>query len=351
MFKRVYFVIFGIILAIIVAMGCFFVPEKKPELQTTTILFDKNGNTPDYKLTGFGIPEKEFTWTIEKESTVSIPVSQIPDGYGFLLSVDAVPFLAKKIKKQTISVFVNDIFVDKWVFDGPMVHNVILPDTVLNQSGIINIKFQTDNKKSPKNLKISSDTRLLGIAVKKLILTPVDLKNPKGFHEYKIGEKLELRMDGNSEDYLGQGWSLCEKRFTWTDDKNAYVNMFVKNAAGKRLQLVVSGHCIYDPEINKNQKITVYVNDTELEKWDCVREENVYRVVLPESVIGDGAIQIRFNIDNPFSPGSDTRSLGMAVRTLQLTGLSSSRTKVKIALWLKKLLKVPENPITEETKQ
>ena len=350
MLKRILLIICSVILVAVFTGTCFFVLEKKSELQTTTILFDKSVDTSKYKLTGFGIPEKDFTWTIEEESTLSIPVSQIPDGYNFMLSVDAMPFLAKKIKKQTISVFVNDVLVDKWVFDGPMVHSVILPNNVLNQSGIINIKFQTDNKKSPKNLKISSDTRILGIAMKKLVLKPVDLKNHKGFHEYKIGEKLELRTDGNSEDYLGQGWSGCEKRFTWTDDKNAYVNMFVKNAAGKRLQLVVSGHCIYDPETNKHQKITVYVNDKELEKWDCSRGESVYRAVLPESVVGDGVIQIKFNIDSPFSTGSDTRSLGMAVRTLQLTSFSSSRTKVKIALWLKKLLKVPENPITEETK-
>ena len=349
--KKIRVIIFVILVFIVVsALWWFFALPKSSELKQTTVFFTKNGNVAEYKTDGFGEPEADFTWTVAKEASILLPKPEIPDNYGVSLSVDAMPFLVKKIKKQTISVFVNDVFVDKWVFDKSMKYNVLLPGDMLSQSEMINVKFQTENKKTPKDLKISSDDRLLGIAVKKLVLMPVDLDNPKGFYKYNIGDELELKINGNAENYLGAGWSGFEKSFTWTDGQDAYINMFVKNAAGKKLQLNVYGHCIFDPENAQSQKITVYANGTELTTWDCKREHSSYRAVLPESVVGNGALEIRFNIDKPFSPGADTRKLGIAVKEIEISNISLSQTKLKIALWLKKILKVPENPTTEETK-
>jgi hypothetical protein len=338
-------ILLGIVIVIITVIVCILLfGDKSSKLSNVEILFNKNGNVSKYQLTGFGQPESGFAWTIDQEAVISIPMQQIPENHGLRMTVDIYPFLAKKIKKQNVDVFVNDVLVDKWIVDKANVYNIILPKNINVSDGTLNVKFKIKNPKSPKELKLSSDTRKLGIAIKKLNLSVFDADNPKGFAIYSIGKEIKFSLKGDSQKYLESGWSTPEKHFTWTDGKDAYVNMFVKDAKDKKLQLNVSGRCIFDSEKSQYQKVTVYANNTKLTEWDCTHEESVYHAVLPDSVVENGAISIRFNIDKPFVPGADTRNLGIAVKTLSLSDLSASKTKVKIALWLKnKVFKAPEN--------
>ena len=72
--------------------------------------------------------------------------------------------------------------------------------------------------------------------------------------------------------------------------------------------------------------------------------------MLPESVLGTGALNIRLHIEEPFSPGADKRHLGFFMKEMRIREPVGVKTKVKIALWLKnKVLKnvkgsAEENP-------
>ena len=305
-----------------------------------------------YKTTGFHTPESNLTWIIDNEATVSIPMPEIPDNHDLSMYFETVPFLVeKKLKKQVVDIYANDIFVKKLTLDKSQIYNftIPLPDDIKNQTEII-IKFKNTTAKSPKELKMSNDTRKYGIALTKLGIAVIDNNNPNRFNEYDIGDKISFDKNGNSTQYVGAGWSMPEKSFTWTDGSDAYINMFVKDGTDKKLQLNVFGRCIFDSESAQSQKITVYANNKELATWDCKREESVYRVVLPQDAIENSVLEVRFNIGNPFTFGADTRKLGIAVKEIEISNISVSKTKLKIALWLKKILKVPENPTTEEIK-
>lgn len=351
MAKKKFFIIFGVVIFIaILALGLFFI-VKSSGVKESVITFTKTGNISKFETTGFYTPEDKLTWTIENESGIVVPTPKIPDNHTLSMSFEAVPFLVeKKLKKQIVDVFVNDVFVKKITLDKTQIYNFdfVLPPDAINQD-TLNIKFKMKSVKTMKELKIAPDNRKFGIALIKMTLKPIDNDNINGFQSYKIGHRVSFNADGDSQKYLGPGWSMPEKKFLWTDGKDAYINMFIKDAIDKKLQLNISGSCIFDFEKYQNQKITVFVNDTKLTTWNCDNEDNVYTITLPEDIVKNGAIQIKLNIEKPFVPGTDKRQLGMAVKTLQITQIRAAKTKVKIARWLKNdVLKVPQKNNTEK---
>ena len=169
------------------------------------------------------------------------------------------------------------------------------------------------------------------------------------FQEYKIGNKISFEQFGNSQKYTGSGWSQPEKKFTWTDGKDAYLNMFIKNANDKKLQLNVFGHGIF-AAADECQKVTVYANGSELTTWCVLRDDDHYTVEIPENLIKDGSVQIKLHIDKPFVPKSDPRHLGFSVKTVHISQMFAAKTKIKIAKWIKnKILKISEEPGPENT--
>ena len=181
---------------------------------------------------------------------------------------------------------------------------------------------------------MSDDARKLGVAVQTLSLTPFDLNNPNNFATYDIGDEILFTKGNGAEKYMASGWSTPEQNFTWTNGKDAVVNMFVKDAKDKQLQLSVSGRAVYGPS-DKNQKVVVYVNDKELTAWEIGKENAIYTVKLPESVVQNGALQIRLHISKPTKVGKDPRDLGVAVNTLKVSQMFAAKTKNKMANWFK----------------
>lgn len=301
-------------------------------------------NVSEYTTTGFAQPEKRFSWTVAKEATIAIPLPELQDNYGLAMTVKLFPFLGDgALKQQGVKVFVNNKLLAKWTVKQTDVYTVVLPDDIKNQGDIIKVKFVINNPKSPKELKLSEDTRKLGIAVQALSLTPFNLNNPNKFTAYDIGNEISFARGGGAEKYMASGWSTPEQNFTWTNGKDAIVNLFVNDAKNKKLQLSVSGHAVWEPN-DKNQKITVYVNDKELSVWEVGKEYGTFAVKLPESVVQNGALQIRLHINKPIKIGQDPRDLGMAVNTVRISQIFAAQTKNKIATWFKN--KVADNSET-----
>lgn len=327
------FVFSGIIffVALVCVVFCGGKTQKQKDL---SIIFNKSGNITEYKTSGFSVPENSCTWTQEETASIEIPLPEIADDKFFTVSVEASPFVAKWLKKRNVSVSVNDEHITDFVMTGSDVYKFTLPQDSQKLGKVANIKFKIAKQISPKDLKVSEDSRKLGICVKSLTLSTADKGNPNGFEEYKIGKKISFSKGGDSKLYTKSGWSSQENGLTWTDGKDAYVNMFVSNAKGKSLKLVVEGSAIFVPT-DKYQNVTVYVNDKELTTWFVSRSSDFHNVVIPAEVVGDGALQIRFHIAKPFSPKPDTRQLGFAVKSIELSSRFGAQTKTKVASWVK----------------
>lgn len=342
----------GIVLLIVGVCCLFFCKKTKTQsMPETLIVFNNTGNVSEYVTTGFSAPEKTFTWTSAKEATIAIPLPKLQDDYGFSLVVKMGPFLGNgNLKKQVVDVFVNDKLTANWVVEKFGAYRVVLPKEVKTQGDTMNVKFVISNPKSPKELNISADMRKLGVAVQSVSLVPFDLNNPNEYAEYDIGKEISFVKGGNSSEYVGAGWSQQEQGFTWTDGKDAYLNVFVKDAKDKQLQLNVYCSAIYG-QTDNHQKVTVYVNGTELTTWEVVKENKTYAVKLPESVVQNGALQIRLHINKPIKVGQDPRSLGMGVNAVKISQIFAAKTKNKMANWFKnKVLDSEAEQQTENNK-
>ena len=328
---------------------CVFVCGRTQKTKDLSIVFSKSGNVSEYDISGFSMPEEGHVWTDGEFASVKVPVPEIDENKFFRVSLDAAPFIGKRLKKQTVEVFVNDEFITDFVMTGSGMYKFDLPRDLQKSGNVATIKFKISNPMSPKDLKISSDTRKLGISVKKITLSTVDANNPNNFATYDIGDEILFAKSGNAEKYMASGWSLPEQNFTWTNGKDAVINMFVNKAKDKQLQLNISGHAIFGAKA-KNQKITVYANDQELTTWEVGKDYGTYSVKLPESVVQNGALQIRLHIDKPVKVGQDPRDLGMAVNMIKVSQVFAAKTKSKMANWVKNNVLTDSEKTTEKSK-
>lgn len=352
MTKKKNFIISGLVFMVIIVCGMFmFSGKKEPVSQDLSIVFKNTGNISEYKTTGFSGSEKDLTWTDGEIASIEIPLPEIADDKFFKVSLEAFPFIAKRLQKQTVSVFVNDEFITDFVMTKhykPYVFS--LPQDVQKLGRVANIKFKISNPTSPKSIRLSDDKRKLGVAFQKLTLSFEDKNNPNSFATYKPGDKINFVSGGNSNLYAASGWSGSETNLTWTDGTDAYVNLFVKDAKGKSLRLIVNGNGAFNPA-DKFQAVTVYVNDKELTTWNAGGAVEDFSVMIPSELIETGVVQIRFHIAKPYSPKTDKRKLGLAVRSIELSNQYGAKTKSRVGAWLKsKVSKKTDTATTEQAK-
>jgi len=351
MTKKKNFIISGLVFMVIIVCGAWlFCMNKASVRQDLIIVFNKTGNISEYKTSGFSRPEGGHTWTNSEEASIDIPLPKVSENEFFTVSLEGGPFVAKKIKKQDVSVFVNDEFVKEFTMTGNGVYKFNLPYGLQGQNNVANIKFKISNPISPKELKISEDVRKLGMGVRRMIVSVHDKNNPNSFATYKPGDKINFVSGGNSSLYAASGWSGSETNLTWTDGTDAYVNLFVKDAKGKSLRLIVNGNGAFNPA-DKFQAVTVYVNDKELTTWNAGGAVEDFSVMIPSELIETGVVQIRFHIAKPYSPKTDKRKLGLAVRSIELSNQYGAKTKSRVGAWLKsKVSKKTDTATTEQAK-
>ena len=348
MSKFLRFVIFMIVLGAVIAFGWFFVFSKSDKPKDTKIIFTNTGNVSRYEMVGFDQPKEHFTWTIEKEASITIPTPKIAENSGLKMFLYVYPFFyEKKLTKQVVDIYVNDTFLYKWTLTKNDGITLPLPKDIKDKN--IKFSFKIPTATSPKELKMNSDTRKYGIAVAKMILSEYNLNNPNNFATYNIGDEILFTNNGNAKGYTASGWSAPEQDFTWTNGKDAVVNMFINDPTDKKLQLNVSGHAVFGAKA-KNQKITVYANDQELTTWEVGKDYGTYAVNLPESIVQNGALQIRFHVNNPIKIKQDPRSLGMAVNMIKVSQVFAAKTKSKMANWVKNNVLTDSEKTTEKSK-
>ena len=341
MAKNKKFIFLGIVFVVVLVL---FGACRDRKIQPKTQVVSKNFS--EYTVTGFGQPEQNFTWTNAKEATIEIPWPELQDNYGLSMAVKMFPFLDNGVlKKQFVDVLVNDKLIAKWTVDKADVYTAVLPGDIKNQGDIINIKFVINNSQSHKK----RDARNFGIAVQNLSLIPFDLNNPDNFATYDIGDEILFTQGNGAEKYMVSGWSAPEQDFTWTNGKDAVVKLFVNDTKDKKLQLNIYGHAVFASKAD-NQKIMVYVNDQELTTWEVGKEYGTYSVKLPESVVQNGALQIRLHIDKPVKVGQDPRDLGMAVNMIKVSQVFAAKTKSKMANWVKNNVLTDSEKTTKKSK-
>ena len=156
------------------------------------------------------------------------------------------------------------------------------------------------------------------------------------YRPYVLNTDIDFTKDGNSVKYISSdyGWGGLEPKWRCTVGKESIVKLYIKDAKNTDLVVNVYGFGVFDYKNEKNQKITVFANGTELGVWG-VGDNSKYSVKIPESVMVDNSLTLKFVIDKPYVSAIDSRPLGMAVRQMNIRKQFANKTKRKIGKWLK----------------
>ena len=141
------------------------------------IYFTRQGNTSQaaiYQKSGWSQAEEWGTWTDGKEASLLLKINSIP-AKNLELIADVNPFVSDKHPQQNIDILVNQTAVGSWTFrygEPNSPQKIFIPAELISDRNILEITFRLNDAKSPAELNINSDRRLLGLGFKKIRIVP-----------------------------------------------------------------------------------------------------------------------------------------------------------------------------------
>jgi hypothetical protein len=285
--------------------------------------FASGGNSVSYLGGGWSGQEQHMRWTMGDSASMHLPMKDVTAPLPlrfFLLAHACVP----------VTVRVNGQIRERWSFsecDRYVERAVqIMPEDVRPGSsgrgaGAVTLTFDFPEAKSPSEVNpASGDSRKLGISVQKMTVGGLDS------NVLREGDVISFESGGNSEVYLGKGWSGQESYMRWTEGDTASLRLPMRQLTKPlELRFVVRAHeCV---------PVTVRVNGKVRGRWSfspC--EEYVERVVqlTPEDVRAVsggnpmGTVAVSFDFHGAKSPAEvnpaavDRRRLGISVQKVTI---------------------------------
>lgn len=153
-------------------------------------------------------------WTINKHAAIKFLIKGNHNDIN--LKISGVPFFGPNFKHQEVDIYANGDFVKTWKFDKttrlPNEIDFIVPkEKITNHQ--LEIGFVINNPKSPKELGINEDVRLIGLGVQNImikggiedtvdnnILKPVDIQLEFITKKHKKNNLIEILIDGEKRD-------------------------------------------------------------------------------------------------------------------------------------------------------
>jgi hypothetical protein len=277
------------------------------------INFSNNGNVAVIQRDGWSDPESEFTWTNGKNAELLLPIT-IEKTKNLKLIVSAFPFIyGDGLKQQLVTVRSDGAELGRWAIDRDGEYAVDIPPEHI-KDGILSIEFEIPNAASPASLGLSEDTRLLGMAVRRIRVEEVV--------PYSLPVKFDFSKNSNVASIKGTGWSNSEPEFTWTDGINVQLFIPLVTDGAENLKMILSAFPLTYGEELSQQLVIVRSNGVELGRWK-MDHDGEYSVSIPSDFVENGLLNIEFELPNATSPSGlgmsqDPRNLGMAVRWIRL---------------------------------
>jgi len=141
-------------------------PIRDLECPTGRIDFTSDGNSQKYLIYGWSVPESWGTWSDGDNAWLVLNVSNLPEDDVKLL-IKGHAFLPDQLPSQEIDIMVNSQYAATLRYDqrsNDMVRTVKLPKRLAwEQGGLLLVKFNFKNAKSPAELSVSDDNRRMGL--------------------------------------------------------------------------------------------------------------------------------------------------------------------------------------------
>ena len=141
--------------------------ERPPYASGGVIGFDTGENSGPYLEHGWSSPDAQGTWTLSPEAELVLNLDWVPAAPA-LLTVDADAFTPPQQPVLDTTVVVNGTAVGQWRFAAGEVRHprtLLVPAEVLKLRAPLHLVFRFADPKSPRELGLSWDPRLLGLFV------------------------------------------------------------------------------------------------------------------------------------------------------------------------------------------
>lgn len=123
-----------------------------------------DANSDKYCISGFSSHEETITWTDEKEAVMSFQIPENEMKRDYELDIDCGAYG----EGQDVDVYVNDTLVDKLYVNEDKTYQINFSLDLVTKNIIV--RFEIPNAVSPAELGVSSDTRTLGLSIRKVII-------------------------------------------------------------------------------------------------------------------------------------------------------------------------------------
>lgn len=156
------------------------------------------------------------------------------------------------------------------------------------------------------------------------------------YKPYIFGTTISFARGGNSAEYINisDGWGGQEDLHRCAVGKTSVIRLYIPDGAHRNLRLTVNGFGVWNQKLSDAQQITVYANDTQLAIWQ-VGGVAPYSVIIPDYIMADNTLVLRFVAAQPHSPPPDKRKLSMAVRNIVIDKVYGATVKRQIGIWIK----------------
>lgn len=167
-----------LVLITIVCTGCSEEPvtaqiTPRPARESVVgkvILFNNQGNSEEYRTSGWSKTEEQFTWSEGTSAKLQLPVGT--DTGALTLRARLAGFTnAPELAKQPVEVYANGTKIADWEVGDTTELQATIPAKVAAADPELDLELRTPKALSPKSTGKSEDTRVLGIAVYELQLT------------------------------------------------------------------------------------------------------------------------------------------------------------------------------------
>lgn len=261
-----------------------------------------------HKRLGFSESEHTHIWTEGSEAVLEFEIEEEFNDLRLDLNYGTYNGI------QPVKLYVNNILVEEFEANGQEDKSILIPGEYV-KDGNLKLQFRFTNEISPAEIDPNNgDRRKLALALNSLVLSDTSMQYEVG--NYVLGTELTFNKANNSaKDNCLTGFSEAEETFTWTNSHTAHMGFYIPNKDLK--DMVLEYTCA---SFNGKQHVILYANDKKIAEYDHNGEETK-EVTIPAECIGDGELNLRFELPDAKSPkelgmSEDDRTLGLAMEKL-----------------------------------
>ncbi|MGM0632217.1 MAG: sulfatase-like hydrolase/transferase [Pseudomonadota bacterium] len=138
------------------------------------LAFGENGDARHYVTHGWSGAERDLRWTEGEEAGLRLYTTFRPGDGDLRLRMQARAYLAGgALEHQQVTVLAGDESVARWNISGQDWHEAVIPAGLIDEDGIVALRFRISDPTAPSSVSDSPDGRMLGMMAEQLVIEHV----------------------------------------------------------------------------------------------------------------------------------------------------------------------------------